>query len=372
MHSNENAPMTGGRTRRGMSRVLAAVCVLLVMSVLLLILSIFQSRRPASSLRQNGFLPPDGRDTFFAAAGNGLAAADHDEIRLFSSGGKCAASVPVQFEQPMCAAGAAVSVYYDNGVPGLYALYPDGNDEYTDTDGAVVFADVNETGLVTVILDKSGTMGVVMVFDTDLTPLFRWDAATAFPVCARTDKNDLLCVNCASREGGSLRFFRIDASQEQSRFDLENELILDVGFLSDRSLAAVTEKRILFVNTAGELIASQSFEGSHLDAFSLKGDFAAVSTVSGSAGGSGVLTTFDAQGQILDSLSAPRHADALCVCGDQLLVLYTGEESTLYKSDLSEVVSYQPEEGVKQIFLTPNGTAYYAGPGGVTQIVFGR
>ena len=64
--------------------------------------------------------------------------------------------------------------------------------------------------------------------------------------------------------------------------------------------------------------------------------------------------------------------EALSVGGEELLALFTGEESTLFSSALEELVSYQPEEGVTQVFLTPGGMAYYAGPGGVTQIDFSR
>ena len=82
MHSKEQsrAGLSDG-TKQGALRVAAAAGVLLVLAVILLILSVFQARRPVSSLKQNGFLP--GRDgTIYAAAGNGLAAAGPDGCAL--------------------------------------------------------------------------------------------------------------------------------------------------------------------------------------------------------------------------------------------------------------------------------------------------
>ena len=71
-------------------------------------------------------------------------------------------------------------------------------------------------------------------------------------------------------------------------------------------------------------------------------------------------------------IDAAGHAESVAAAGDMLLVLFTGQESTLYEADLTEIVSYQPEEGVNRIFLTRGGMAYFAGPEGVTQIDFGR
>ena len=373
MHSKGYDDLSAAqRARHSLRRVFAAAAVLLLLAVLLLILSITQSRRSPVSLRQNGFLPADGKTTFFAAAGNGLAAADSDEISLFSSAGKAVARYEADLHDPVCAAGTAVSVYYDGECESIYALYPDGTCRTARTEGLPVFVDVNETGLITVLIDKSDSFGAVMVYDTDLTPLFLWSSGTSYPVAARISGNDILCVSCVSREGAALRFFRIDSSEEYGRFDLPGEVIVDIGYVGSETLAAVTPDAVLFLSPTGELKQRHSFQGGHLDAYSLTGAFAAVSTVSGASGGTGTITTFDEQGQIIASLSAPRHVEALSVGGEELLALFTGEESTLFSSALEELVSYQPEEGVTQVFLTPGGMAYYAGPGGVTQIDFSR
>ena len=373
MHSKEQSrSRLSDGTKQGALRVAFAVGVLALLAVMLLILSVFQARRPVSSLKQNGFLPGSGKATVYAAAGNGLAAAKTDAAELYSPAGKAVAVHQVGFAVPMCAGGASVSVFYDDGRAGLHALYPDGAHRFTDTEGGVIFAEVNETGLVTVILDVSDTPGTVMVFDTDLKPLFRWDAGSGYPISARISADDVLCVNCASPRGGELHFFRIDREAEQGFCLLENELVVDVGFMSDGTLAAVTEEDLWFISDRGERTARYSFEGGHLDAWCLRGGFAAVATVSGNGGGQSRLTTLDASGQVMAGIDAAGHAESVAAAGDMLLVLFTGQESTLYEADLTEIVSYQPEEGVNRIFLTRGGMAYFAGPEGVTQIDFGR
>ena len=77
MHSKEQSrSRLSDGTKQGALRVAFAVGVLALLAVMLLILSVFQARRPVSSLKQNGFLPGSGKATVYAAAGNGLAAAE--------------------------------------------------------------------------------------------------------------------------------------------------------------------------------------------------------------------------------------------------------------------------------------------------------
>ncbi len=367
MHSKEY----DSESRRPRSRVLVASLVLLAVAVALLALSILENRRTLSFFQdKNAFQMGGGSSPAYAAAGNGLAAATTEEIRLFSSRGKCVASAPVSLAEPACAASPLLGAYYDVGRPGLLALYPDGAFRQTDTPGPVYFADVNETGLITVLLEKSGYKGSVMVYDTDLSPLFRWDAGSGYPVAARTSPDDRLCVSTAAARGSDLHFFRIDREEEQALFSVPGEIVLDLDFLADGTLAAVTEKQLLLIREDGTLSASHPFEGLHLDAWFLEGSFAAVSTVTGLEGGSAVLTTLDSQGHILGSRTTDRDVLSLSGAGDRLLVLYAGEESTLYSSDLEEDISYQPGEGMTRVFLSADGRAIFAGDPGIVQIDF--
>ena len=133
----------------------------------------------------------------------------------------------------------------------------------------------------------------------------------------------------------------------------------------------VTEDRIVLLDETGRLVGSHVFDSSHLEGYCFDGDFIAVVTSSGFTGSS-VLTTLDSGGQILESLSAPRQIQALSANSDALLVLYAGEESTLYDRMLTERISYQPDSDVSKALLTSGELAYYTGPGGVTQIDFSR
>lgn len=366
-HSNRYTH-TPAANRMGTGRVTVAVGAMAAIAILLLIMSIFQSRRPSAVGIQNGFLPQAGGKPYYAAAGNGLACATTEGAALYSQSGKRVAQADFPMEEPVCAGSALVSIYYSLGARGLYALYPDGTGQSWETPGRVVFVHVNENGVVTVLLEEDDTLGTVYVLDTDLTPLFRWEAGTALPLSARTSPEDVLCVCCVSDTESTLRFFRIDREKEQFRFTLPDELIEDFGFLDGGGVAAVAETELILLDSQGNVAARRPYEENHLNAWALGSDLLALATVSGYDGGSAVLTTLDGQGNVLASVSAARNVDALSVGDDAVLALFTGEEATLFDAMLEEQVSYQPESDVTQVFLTPGGMAYFAGASGVTEM----
>ena len=371
MHSNRYTAAPERKSRSAV-RVLAASAAMLCIAALLLVLSIVQSRAAAAARNRDGFRLQIGTAVCYAAAGNGLAAVSQSGAQLFTASGKCAASLELSAEEPVCAGSAQLAVVFDAGKSGIHALYPDGTTAEAATDGGVYFADVNESGLVTVLTDKDGYRGSVAVFDDDLTPLFRWDATSVTPVSARTTAKGLLCINGAGDDGGYLRFFRIDREEMQSELFLPGELIVDFGFLSDGTIAAVTENALCFVSPDGTLLSEHRLDGAHLSAFSLSGSFAAVAAETGLGGGRNVITAFSHSGEPLGSFSAPLSVSSMTQSGSQLLVLFTGEEATLFTSAMEEIVSYQPPEDIRQAFLFPDSRALFTGPSGIIQMDFNQ
>ena len=354
---------------RSARRVYVATIVMLVAAFLLLVISVVENWNDLPFLRETVFSLDEEDEHVFAAAGNGLAAAGTHSVQLFSSRGKCAAAEAVNFQIPACAACSQLGAYYDVGREGVIVLYTTGTMRKLDTEGPVRLVDVNETGLLAVLSDKTGYQGCVTVYDTNLSPLFRYDAGTAYPLAARLSADDRLAVSLLTEEGSSVLIFHIDREDPAAEVTLPGDLIVDLGFLSDGTLALVTETELQLLRSDGS--ASRfSFEGAHLEAWWLRGTFAALDTVSGWNGGKGQLITLDSRGNILGKMDAPRDVTALSGAGGRLLVLFAGEESTLYSSELEEDISYQPAADVRQIFLHSNNSAIFCGTASAVTVRF--
>jgi hypothetical protein len=85
-----------------------------------------------------------------------------------------------------------------------------------------------------------------------------------------------LVTSCADEDGGVLHFFSLASEEEQASWTAENELVLEFGFLPDGSLAAVTDKRLVFLDGSGREKGSYDFAGYYLKDYELHGNSAAV------------------------------------------------------------------------------------------------
>ena len=371
MHSNTYPASESKESFRPRIRILIAAIALLVIALLFAALSIIRTVSTAAALRESAFELSDASEHSYAAAGNGLAAVCGDTAQLFNSGGKCVASADVDFSSPRCAAGTKIALYYSAGERELVALYPDGKSAHTDADGGVRCVRVNEEGLCAVLTDKESYLGSVVVYDESLTPLFRLDATSITPKAAAVNTNGMLCISGEAENGGYLRFFLIDAENMQSEFYLENEPILDFSFLSDGSVAAITEKALYFVSTDGTLLSKYPFDKESVSAYSFGSNYAAAA-LAGLKGGSTAVLTISPDGEVIGTFYTPQDVAAVSVNGENLLVLFEGQESTLFTSGMEEVVSYQPRDDVQQIFLCSDERAIFAGASAVMQIDFSR
>ncbi len=351
-------------------RILVITAVLLAIALLLLAMSLLDLRRSPLQVERNGFQMGNAAGSVVCSAGNGVAAAGSSGIWLFTSTGKQAAADAVSLRDPLAAGCSLVAAFADRGGTELHALYPEGSARSTATDGAVSSLDVNPTGLITVISDIQGTSCSVMVYDTNLTPLFRWNALTGVPAAARTSEQDLLCVGVRSGENSVLRLFRIDREEELASVVLPGEAVSDLGFFSDGSVCALTGRRLVFFSPELEELASFSLEGKLVAAHAFSGRFAALAVSEENDGSEPQLLSFDSAGVLLGRLVPERDVLVLSASGERLLVLFSGRESTLYDLSLAEDVSFQPPESTRQCILSPEGVGFYCGDDGIYRLLF--
>lgn len=361
-----------GQQRRARTKLVALI-LLCAAALLLLLWNVLRDSGVlggGTHLAESAFTYSAGGSPCFDAAGSGLAVSSTTGLALFDGTGARRAEDVFSSDTPACSGSAELSVFYDVGAYGLRAVGADGKVRTLDTDGPVIFADVNEAGVLAVTSEYAGYKGCVVVYDKKLSPLFRWDSGSAWPVTARVSPEDILCVNCTAAGGSVLRFFRMDQETELGSYAADGELILDFGFLNGGVTAAVTETRLILLDKTGQEISTWSLEGRYLTGYWLDGAFAALVTSPYHSGGGAIITCLDPDSGLLGELDTGREVTALSAAGKRLLVLYP-DEATLYTDQLREIVSYQKVQNVKQIFLRADGTALLAGAYGADCIDFG-
>lgn len=306
----------------------------------------------------------------YALAGNGLATVTTGGWQLFDENGALVASEDVPLDQPACAASETLSVFYDMGAATLLAVYPDGTSETLEAEGAIRFADVNEIGHLAVITEKDGYKGAVTVYNRDLKPLFRWDAGSAWPVCARLSDDGKLAVACATDAGSSFHIFRTDREEPLYSRAFDGDRLLDAAFLDEDTAAVMTDAGLRLLNIDRGVIAAEEFDGRFPAAFEGTEDLAVFATTPERFGGEARVVSLSGSGRALGSLDTGREILSLDIRGKYILILYPGELK-LYSRSLEEVSSLPVDEGTQSIFLRPDGTALLLGANGAERIEFG-
>ena len=303
-----------------------------------------------------------GSRTCYAASDRTFAAASTEGWQLFSENGDAVAADTRAMSEPACDISDAVSVFYSAGDTALQLAYPDGSVKTLDTETNIRFAAVNEKGLLAVITDREGYKGSVTVYNQQLQPLFRWDAGADRPVCARLSPRGRLAIGCSTEDGSRLLVFRTDRETPLYQRKAGGEHILDLNFLTEDSVALLTDSGLLIQDLDRGSVGSVKDVG-YPAFFESTGNLAVLvstperyggrATVSVLSGGGDLLGTRHISGGILD-LSVSKHR----------ILLLSAEELILCTRRLEVLASKPVKPGTEFISLRPDGTALAISPEG--------
>lgn len=221
-----------------------------------LILAIAAAAAAAFSLRWRG--DEGGSLTFesaagevFALFGNSFAVCSSTQLQVFDESGRNTLTRAVSAENPGLAASDAALAVWSAGGDALLVLDAEGSASELAAEGAVYAVSANGSGMLAVTTACEGYRGLVTVYDAALRPVYRWYAATAWPMAAALSPDGgTLAVLAASEEGGQLRLFSLAGEEELARFVSPGEVFFDLGWV-DGGLCLVSERRAVFLDAAG-------------------------------------------------------------------------------------------------------------------------
>jgi hypothetical protein len=298
-----------------------------------------------------------GANQVFARAGNGLAVASATGMQLIDADGNTVIRQVFSMEVPAVAATGNLSVFYDIGGTGLRLASFGGEYSELNTEKPIISATLSAGDYLCVATEEAGYKGVVTVYTPSLKPVYRWFSGSGYVLSAVVSPdNSSLAVLCADDEGSVIRFFSLDSEKERGSFRAPAELFMDIHYMGDGTLCAISENRLVFLNSKGELKGSFDFEGSYLMDYEFSNDFSAVILGKYRSGSEGRLITVSGGGQVLGEISLQRDVLSLSARGRQLLVLYS-DSLYLYTQELAEKAARQGVWGAKKAILREKGDA---------------
>ena len=135
----------------------------------------------------------DNTNRFARVGANSLVILSDTSLRLLGPDGSEVWSANVKMNAPALGQGGGLAVAYDIGGTALYVLDETGPRLELTSDGPLVSANLNGSGMLAVTTQTSGTKGHVDVYGADMQVLFAFDAHRRFVADA-----------CVTEDGGYL------------------------------------------------------------------------------------------------------------------------------------------------------------------------
>ena len=329
-----------------------------------LILAIAAAAAAAFSLRWRG--DEGGSLTFesaagevFAVFGNSFAVCSSTQLQVFDENGRNTLTRAVSAENPGLAASDAALAVWSAGGDALLVLDAEGSASELAAEGAVYAVSANGSGMLAVTTACEGYRGLVTVYDAALRPVYRWYAATAWPMAAALSPDGgTLAVLAASEAGGQLRLFSLGSEEERARFESPGEYFIDLAWM-DGGLCLLSEDRAVFLDEGGAQTGEYRFGSARLRDCAFGGDFALLVL---EEAGQVSLVSLDASGGLIAQLSPGRDFVSAEAEKDKIAVLYS-DGAAVYNKNLRERGSGAQAAGAQALLLRGDGEtlAVFAG-----------
>lgn len=226
---------------------------------------------------------------------------------------------------------------------------------------SVLTADINENGWFLITSGEFGTKATITVYDDKMTEVYKWPSSERYISCAvLAEDNMRLAFGGISQKDAqilsSVVMLRIDSPDPYSVIELSDVLVLDMKFLSDGSLAVLTEDRMFVVDPEGRERGRYEFEGSILREYSFDGDgFIALRLSKSGVGEASELLILDHDARVIHTVTLD---NIYCIsCNEKMVGVLTSDHIMVYNSSLEEQFNSPIFAGSKMLLMREDGSA---------------
>ncbi|MCL2200743.1 MAG: DUF5711 family protein [Oscillospiraceae bacterium] len=245
-----------------------------------------------------------------------------------------------------------------------------------DTSGIIVSASINRNGWFTVNTQEGGgRRGMSTVFNDRGTAVFRANLASgyAFVSALSPDSRNLAVLNLTDAGSRIPRFLGMNQAEPSSVFVLDNTLIVDMHYLSNGNLLALSTQSLLVIDRGGEMRVIYEFDGHRLGGFILDDDIILLNLLDYGVGQSGRLLILNERGNIRAERPTTREIISMSYGGGFLAVM-TGDGIEFFDTGLNvlpNTASGMSMAGINRVLALGGAVALAAGEHTVTAVRLG-
>lgn len=380
MHnSTKQIPDAAPRRPHKARGVLLAVLMILVLiaAAVLIFPHVMNPDRAVRFFRYMGLRDKEGygRISFEGGAGNvyagfddGLLVGTESSLSLYSLDGEQKALVQGALPAPVLRTGGEVSFLFSPGSSYAVALGSGGRTLLDGAlDGAVLDASVSTDGFTARLTAQSGYKAVATVLNPNQDAVYRFSSRTRYlNACAVSEKGAYLAVASLEEQDSIYRsgitilrtdqpLTDLEEDDAAVRVELGNQLIYELRFLDREHLLAVAQDELIFLDTAGQLLASLPLAGDRLIDYDISEEGWLILALEVSGGDCKVLT-FDAEGSQISELELPERVRSVSSAGRYAAVL-TEMYLQTYDRHLVPYDRTWDVPGAVRVVARPDGTA---------------
>ena len=285
-----------------------------------------------------------------------LVAATNGGMQLFSPEGQSVAHELSSLKQPGVTAGEEAAAAYDIEGETLLITDLEGNVTAVTPPGAIISARMNSAGWLAVVTEAPGYKAVVTVYDDTHKAVYAWYSSASYVLTAELSDDRVLAALCVDESGGSVNVFRLSEEEPVGVFTSPGEVLVDLGWVDDDHVAAVSQTRVMFLNADASVAGSYNYNGQKLYDYSRDGrGFLAVCLSQYRSGSPTRLVTLSPTGEGLGDLAAPSGLESISAHDKQVLALCSGK-LIQYNQQLEEMLTADlAQSGVRQALLLESG-----------------
>jgi len=280
-----------------------------------------------------------GRDRVFAYMNGSVASAGTLGVQVLDAGGRETLRDPFRMTQPAISSSEGRFIAFDIGGTAVRVFSASRILTAIEAPGAVVSVSINQNGWFCIVTQEGGGFrGAVMVYNSSGSIVYRVTMGTGFVISAElSPDNQYLAILNLTETGSRITYYGIDSDHDEPDylFDLRGGLILDIKYLSNTDILAISTDSLILVEDFESGNVLYSFSDKRLGGYTFDGDFLALHLYDYGIGHSGRVLTLLSDGTILGDIVLFRDVISMSAVDNSLIILQS-DGLSFFNEELEE------------------------------------
>jgi len=307
-----------------------------------------------------------GRERVFADLDGSLAAAGTLGIQVLDVGGNEILREPLRLSSPAVKSSNGRAIAFDVGGTTVRVFDDRQIISAIEASGEIVSASINRNGWFCVNTQEgSGLRGVATAYNDRGSAVYKVNLASGFVLSSvlSQDNKSLAVLNLTDNGSRVTLYNGLNKQDPDSTFELRGGLILDIQYLTNGSLLAISADSLLLIDKSGVSSLMYEFFDKRLGGYSLDDGYIALHLLDFGVGHGGRLIILNESGLLLGEVITDREILSMSMGGGRLAVL-RNDGLVFYDSALEELNlagDHLSAAGSSRILALGNGAALAAG-----------